>query len=352
MTPKKLKINNTSISIEHKPFIIAEMSGNHNHSLERALKITEAAKKSGVSALKLQTYTADTMTLNIKNRDFIISNKNSLWEGASLHDLYNKAHTPWEWHKPIMERANELGMICFSTPYDETSVEFLEKLNVPAYKIASFENNDLPLLRIVASTGKPLIISTGMATLEQIKEIVETIVSAGCTKYILLKCTSNYPSSPRNSNVLTIPHMRKIFKCEIGISDHTMGIGTSVAAISQGASLVEKHFTLKRSDGGVDSAFSLEPDEMSMLVIETERAWQSLGKVTYGPTDEEISSLKYKRSIYICQDMKNGELFTSENLRIIRPGLGLSPKYYEQLLGKNINKDVKMGTALSWDLVK
>lgn len=346
-----IKIGSSNIGSNYKPFIIAEMSGNHNQSLDKAMKITEAAKKTGVDALKLQTYTADTMTLNISNKDFYINDKNNLWNGSSLYDLYKKAHTPWEWHEPIMRRAKELGMICFSSPFDETAVDFLESLNVPAYKIASFENTDLPLIKKVASTGKPIIISTGMLTLDELKESVQTIIESGCNKYILLKCTSNYPSTPKNSNIFTIPHMKKLFSCEIGLSDHTMGIGTSIAAISQGACIIEKHFTLDRNEGGVDSAFSLEPEEMKNLVIETNRAWESLGKINYGPTDEEIQSLKFRRSIYISEDMKKGDVFSYNNLRIIRPGFGLAPKHINKLIGKSTNKDIKKGTATSWDLI-
>jgi pseudaminic acid synthase len=250
-----------------------------------------------------------------------------------------------------MKRASELGMICFSTPFDASSVEFLETLNVPAYKIASFENADLPLIRKLAETGKPMIISTGMATLAELDEMVQTIRDAGCEQFILLKCTSTYPATPENSNVLTIPHMRNLFNCEVGLSDHTMGIGASVAAISHGATVVEKHFTLNRSDGGVDSAFSMEPEEMKQLVIETERAWQSLGTVQYGPSEAEKSSMKFRRSLYIAQAMNSGDVLTPENLRCIRPGMGLPPKYYDTVLGKKVKNDLKKGTALKWEIL-
>ena len=255
----KIKLNNYTIGIDYKPFIIAEMSGNHNHSLERALEIVEAAAESRAHALKLQTYTADTMTLDVSDGEFFIEDEKSLWRGKSLYDLYKIAYTPWEWHEPIMKRANELGMVCFSTPFDDTAVDYLENLNVPAYKIASFENTHLPLIKKVASTGKPMIISTGMASVAEMDETVQTIRDAGCEQFILLKCTSTYPATPGNSNVLTIPHMRKLFNCEVGLSDHTMGIGASVAAVAHGATVIEKHFTLSRADGGVDSAFSMEP---------------------------------------------------------------------------------------------
>lgn len=338
------------ISRYNKPFIIAELSGNHNQSLDRALSIVEAAAKAGAHAMKLQTYTPDTLTLDVRGGDFLIDDKKSLWKGRSLYELYQEAYTPWEWHEPIMKRANELGMLCFSTPFDDSSVDFLESLNVPAYKIASFENADLPLIKKVASTGKPMIISTGMATLAELDETVRTIREAGCEDFVLLKCTSNYPATPENSNVLTIPHMRELFNCEVGLSDHTMGVGAAVAAVAHGATVVEKHFTLCRADGGVDSAFSLEPEEMKQLVIETERAWQSLGQVTYGPTEAEKSSLKFRRSLYIAKDMKAGDELTPENLRIVRPGMGLQPKFYETLLGRRVNCDVKKGTAMSWSM--
>jgi|TARA_B100002003_G_scaffold104853_1_gene97349 N-acetylneuraminate synthase len=345
-----MQIDNITIGVKNKPFIIAEMSGNHNQSLERALEIVEAAAKSGAHALKLQTYTADTLTLDVKEGEFFIDDKDSLWEGKSLYELYQEAYTPWEWHKPIMDRANELGILCFSTPFDETAVDFLEELNVPTYKIASFENTHLPLIKKVAATGKPMIISTGMASVAELDETVRTVREAGCKQFVLLKCTSTYPASPENSNVLTIPHMRKLFDCEVGLSDHTMGVGAAVAAVAHGATVIEKHFTLRRADGGIDSAFSLEPEEMKSLVIETERAWQSLGDVTYGPSEAEKGSLTFRRSLYIAKDMKKGDVLDKENLRIVRPGLGLPPKYHEVILGRKINRDVKKGTPVEWNI--
>ncbi|WP_296863844.1 pseudaminic acid synthase [Thermosyntropha sp.] len=330
---------------------MAEMSGNHNQSLDRALAIVEAAAKAGVNAIKLQTYTPETMTLDVDGPDFYINDRESLWSGRTLYDLYKEAYTPWEWHKPIFEKCRELGLIVFSTPFDETAVDFLEALDVPCYKIASFENTDLPLIKKVASTGKPMIISTGMATVAEIDETVRTARENGCKDIILLKCTSTYPASPEDTNLLTIPHMKELFNCEVGLSDHTLGIGAAVASVALGATFVEKHFTLSRAEGGVDAAFSMEPHEMRMLVEETKRAWQALGKVNYGTTDNEKKSLKFRRSLYIAKDMKEGEVLTEENLRIIRPGYGLEPKYYETVLGRRVNRDVKKGTPVSWDII-
>lgn len=333
------------------PFVIAEMSGNHNQSLQRALEIVETAAKAGAHALKIQTYTPDTMTLDLDEREFHISDPNSLWVGTSLYKLYGDAYTPWEWHKPIFDKARELGIIAFSTPFDDTAVDFLESLEVPCYKIASFENTDLPLIRRVAATGKPLIISTGMATVAELDETVRAAREAGCKDLFLLKCTSTYPATPENSNVLTIPHMRELFGCEVGLSDHTMGIGASVAAVAHGAVVIEKHFTLRRADGGVDSSFSLEPEELRALVVETERAWQSLGHVSYGAGEAEKQSLIFRRSIYIAQDLKAGDILTVENTRCVRPGYGLSPKYYYTVLGCRVSRDVKKGTPMAWKLI-
>ena len=340
------------IGKDRPPFIIAEMSGNHNQSLERALEIVDAAAVAGAHALKLQTYTADTITLNVRNKDFLIDDKKSLWDGSNLHDLYQKAYTPWEWHQPIMERAQQHGMVCFSSPFDETAVDFLESLNVPAYKIASFENNHLPLIEKVAKTGKPMIISTGMATISEIEEAVKTARNAGCKDLILLKCTSTYPALPTNTNVLTIPHLKQMFDCQIGLSDHTMGVGVSVAAVAHGATVIEKHFTLNRADGGVDSAFSLEPNELKSLVVETERAWQSLGQVSYGPTEAEKKSLMFRRSVYFAEDIQAGEVLTAKNLRVVRPGFGLHPRFYQSLLGKKARSYIEKGTPASWELIE
>jgi pseudaminic acid synthase len=342
-------IDGKKVGAGEKPFVIAEMSGNHNQSLERALEIVEVAARTGVHALKIQTYTPDTMTIDLDEREFHISDPTSLWAGASLYKLYGEAYTPWEWHKPIFDRARELGMIPFSTPFDDTSVDFLESLGVPCYKIASFENTDLPLIRRVAATGKPLIISTGMACLAELDETVRAAREAGCKELILLKCTSTYPATAENTNILTIPHLRELFGCEVGLSDHTMGIGVSVASVALGATVIEKHFTLNRADGGVDSAFSMEPAEMAQLVVETERAFAAMGQVRYGPTDAEKKSLQYRRSLYIVSDLKAGDVLTQENLRAIRPGLGLPPKYHQAVLGKAVKVNVKRGTALDWN---
>ena len=344
-----IKIAGRSIGADHQPFVIAEMSGNHNQSLDRALKIVEAAAKAGAHAIKLQTYTADTMTLNIRGGSFEINDKDSLWAGENLHDLYKQAYTPWEWHAPIMERADALGLICFSSPFDETAVDFLEKINAPAYKIASFENNHLPLISKAASTGKPLIISTGMASLAELEQAVSTARESGCTQLILLKCTSTYPATPENTNVNTIPHMRDMFNCEVGLSDHTMGIGVAISAIALGATVVEKHFTLDRSDGGVDSAFSLEPAELTNLVNETERAWLALGQVRYGPTDAEKKSLIFRRSIYVCSPISKGDFFTTQNIRIVRPGDGAPPYLYERIIGQRAKRPYAPGTPLKLD---
>lgn len=346
-----IQINGISIGINHPPFIIAEMSGNHNQSLERALEIVEAVAKTGVHALKIQTYTADTMTLDLDRDEFFINDSKSLWKGNTLYNLYQQAYTPWEWHKPIFDKCKELGIIGFSTPFDFTSVDFLESLDVPFYKIASFENIDLPLICKVASTGKPIIISTGMATVAELGDTVAAARAAGCQDLVLLKCTSSYPATPSDSNLRTIPHLRDLFDVQVGLSDHTLGLGVAVASVAVGATVIEKHFTLCRSDGGVDSAFSMEPEEAKQLVIETERAWQAMGKIHYGRTDAEKKSLVFRRSLYITEDLKAGDVLTSDNLRAIRPGYGLPPKHYEILLGKTVAVDTKKGTPVSWEIL-
>jgi pseudaminic acid synthase len=346
-----VRIGHRSVGAGQPPFVIAEMSGNHNQSLERALEIVDAAAAAGAHALKIQTYTADTMTLPLDEREFHVGDPKNLWTGRSLYDLYQEAHTPWDWHAPIFERCASHGMVGFSTPFDASSVDFLETLGAPCYKIASFECTDLPLVRRVAATGKPLIISTGMATAAEIDETVHAAREAGCRELVLLKCTSTYPATPDNSNVRTMAHMRELFACVVGLSDHTMGVGAAVASVVLGGSVVEKHFTLRRADGGVDSSFSLEPAEFRLLVDETARAWESLGDVRYGPTEAELGSLRYRRSLYVVEDVRAGEPFTSANVRAIRPGLGLPPKYLELALTRRASRDVARGTALAWDLL-
>ena len=351
-TPLRVDIAGRTVGDGCPPFIIAEMSGNHNHSLERALAIVEAAAHAGVQAIKLQTYTPDTMTLDSDNAEFIISDADNLWRGQSLYQLYAQAATPWEWHAPIFERARALGLIAFSSPFDETAVDFLESLNAPCYKIASFENTDVNLIRRVAQTGKPIIMSTGMATVAELDDAVRVIRDAGNPNIILLKCTSTYPASPETSNILTIPHMRGLFECVIGLSDHTMGTGVSVAAVALGAAVIEKHMTLARADGGVDSAFSMEPDEMAALVEETRRAFSSLGRVCYGAaSDQEEKSRKYRRSLYIARDLKAGDVLDETAVRAVRPGFGLPVRYFSLVLGKRVRRDVKKATPLSFDLL-
>ncbi|WP_420386059.1 pseudaminic acid synthase [Roseivirga sp.] len=344
-------IGDFEISQNGKPFIIAEMSGNHNQSIEKAFEIVDAAAKAGAHGLKLQTYTPDTITIDHNEGLFYIDDPNSLWHGHSLYQLYEKAYTPWEWHEPIFKRAKEKGLIPFSSPFDNTSVDFLEELGAPVYKVASFENKDRRLLKKIASTGKPVIMSTGASTLEDISESVQVLRDNGCKDLILLKCTSTYPSSPENTNLLTIPHMSQIFNCFTGLSDHTAGIGAAVASVPLGAKVIEKHFTISRADGGVDAAFSLEPNELEALVVETERAWQALGEVSYKVLNAERSSLRFKRSIYVVKDIEEGEELDESNIRVIRPGDGMEPKYFDLVLGAKAIKSIKRGTPLAWDII-
>lgn len=345
------QIANRKIGLDQKPFIIAEISGNHDQSLDRALQLVDVAADAGADAVKLQTYTADTMTLKLSEREFWIHDPQSLWSGSSLYDLYTKAHTPWEWHPAIFEHCKKRGLLGFSTPFDASAVDFLESLNVPAYKIASFENTDLPLIRRVARTGKPMIISTGMASLSEIEDACQAAREAGCSALTLLKCTSSYPAQLTDSHLKTIPELRSLFNVEVGLSDHTLGIGAAIASIALGASVIEKHITLSKDDGAVDSKFSLEPAELKLLVTESCRAHEALGKVQFGPSETERKSLQYRRSIYITEDLGSGEVLTEKNIRCIRPGLGLSPKYYEQLLGKRVNRPIPKGTPASWDIL-
>ncbi len=339
-------IANHHIGLKHPPFIIAEMSGNHNGSLKRALKIVEEVAKAGADAIKIQTYTADTMTLNICEGEFFIEDKKSLWKGKSLYQLYKEAHTPWEWHKEIFDQAKKHGIIAFSTPFDASAVDYLEALDVPCYKIASFENTDIPLIKKVAQTGKPMIISTGMANLEEIEESVVAAREAGCKDLILLKCTSTYPAPASSSNIETVPDIQNRFSVISGLSDHTLGIGAALASVALGGRVIEKHITLSRADGGVDAAFSLEPHELKLLVEESKCAWESIGNVYYGTSPEEVSSRVFRRSLYIVKDIKKGEKFTPSNVRAIRPGLGLMPKYYDKVIGKTAKQNLTCGTPL------
>lgn len=348
----EIKICDRFIGPGHRPFIIAEMSGNHNQSLERALKIVDAAALAGAHALKLQTYTPDTMTIDKSDGEFFMADKNALWQGKSLYELYKEAMTPWDWHAPIFEHCKKRGILPFSTPFDASAVDFLESIGVAFYKIASFENTDLPLIKKVAQTGKPMIVSTGMMNLAEMGELVQTARSAGCRDLVLLKCTSSYPSTPEHSNIRTIPHMRELFNCEVGLSDHTFGVGAAVAAVALGATVIEKHFTLARADGGVDSTFSLEPDEMKSLVIETERAWQALGEISYEPQENEKWGMRFRRSLYVVKDMQEGEVFTPDNVRAIRPGLGLPTKFIDIIMGKKAVAPILRGTAMKWNLIK
>lgn len=350
--PRDIVIGPRTLGRGHPPLVVAEMSGNHDQNLDQALAIVEAAAHAGAHALKLQTYTADTMTIDVATGEFFIDDPESLWHGQSLHQLYQQAHTPWEWHAPIFERCRQLGLIAFSTPFDATAVDFLNDLDVPCFKIASFENTDLPLIGRAAATGKPLIISTGMATAEELSEAVTCARDHGCQDLILLKCTSTYPASPENSHIRTLSDLRERFGSQVGISDHTLGVGVSVAAVALGAVFIEKHFTLDRTAGGTDAAFSLEPAEMKLLVEESLRAWQGLGEVRHGPTEKEKASLRHRRSLYVVEDIAAGEVLTAANVRAIRPGLGLPPKHYEAVLGRCAGRDLFRGKPLSWDDLK
>lgn len=344
-------ISDYKVGKDSPPFIIAEMSGNHNQSLERAMELVGAAAKAGVHALKLQTASPSGITLNIDSPDFLINDSSSPWHGQKLYQLYQQAVTPWEWHKPIFDRCSELGLIAFSSPFELAAIDFLEELNVPCYKIASFELVDLPLVRKAAATGKPLIMSTGMATVADINDAVDAAKAEGNEQIILLKCTSSYPATAADANIATIAHLEDMFGLQVGLSDHTLGIGVACAAAALGATVIEKHFTLDRADGGVDSSFSLEPNEFKLLVEETKRAWESVGKVTYGGTVLEKKSLKFRRSLYIAEDIKNGEILTEKNLRIVRPGYGLAPKNIDFLLGRKVNQDLNAGTAMKWEYI-
>jgi pseudaminic acid synthase len=334
-----------------KPYIVAEMSGNHNGSLDRALALVDAAAEAGADAIKIQTYTADTMTVDVKHPRFQISAGHDLWGGDYLYQLFERAHTPWDWHGPIFERAREQGITPFSSPFDRTAIELLEKLDAPMYKIASSEITDLPLIRLAASTGKPIIISTGMATLREITAAVEAAQGAGATDITVLSCTASYPAPPEETNLRRIPVLAEALKLPIGLSDHTMGIGVPIAAVAYGAVLIEKHFTLDRADGGVDSAFSLDQAELRLLVTESERAWQALGTTAIGPTAAEKESQRFRRSLYVVADVRAGDPVTEENVRSIRPTGGLEPDLISTVLGRTFTVDAAKGTPLTWDLI-
>ena len=342
------KIKKRLISVKEKPFIIAEMSGNHNGSLATALKIVDLAAEAGADAIKLQTYTPETITMRASRKEFFIKDKKNLWKNNSLFDLYKKAHTPWAWHKKIFERAQKKKLIYFSSPFDESAVDFLEGLNVPLYKIASFENNHFPLLKKVAETGKPIIMSTGLATLKELKESVNYLRKNGCKNLALLKCTSSYPANPKDLNLKSIHKLKKVFDCEVGFSDHSLGIGAAISAISYGATIIEKHFTLNKLKG-VDGKFSSELEELKMLKKESEVAWQAKGNIFLGPTSSEKKYTKFRRSIYISKQIKKGEKFSKDNLKVIRPAYGLHPKYFDRVIGKISKKNIHPGTPLKKD---
>ena len=346
---KEIKLGKKIISDNHPPFIIAEMSGNHNQSLERAIELVHKAADSGVDALKIQTYTADTMTLDLDTNEFFIKDPKSLWKGKSLYQLYHEAHTPWEWHYDIKKACEERGLEFFSTPFDNTAVDFLEKLGVSFYKIASFELTDLPLIKKVAQTKKPLIMSTGMGTIAEVQAAVDTARANGCKDIILLKCTSAYPAEITDANLLTIKDMKERFNVEVGLSDHTLGLVVPITSVVMGANIIEKHFTLNRQDGGVDSAFSLEPHEFKQLCVETKNARLAMGKINYGTVASDAKNVVYRRSIYVSNSIKKGEKITENNIKIIRPGFGLAPVEWESVLGKTASCDLAKGTPLKHD---
>lgn len=343
-------INERSVGSSSPVYIIAELSANHNQDFEQAVQLIKAANEAGADAIKLQTYTPDTITIDCDNEYFRIS-KGTIWEDRNLYDLYKEAYTPWEWQPKLKEVANDLGMDLFSTPFDDTAVDFLEKMNVPAYKIASFELVDIPLIQRVAKTGKPIIMSTGMATLAEIDEAVQTAREAGCKELALLKCTSGYPADPAEMNLRTIPHMADAFSLPVGLSDHTLGIAVPVAAVALGACIVEKHFTLSRAVLGPDSAFSLEPHEFKGMVEAIRVTEKALGKVNYAVTEKEAASRVFRRSLFVVKDMNAGDIFTADNVRSIRPGYGLNTRYLTNIIGKKAVKDISRGTPLKWDLI-
>lgn len=344
-----MKIANDLIGRDHPPYVIAEMSGNHNGSLERSLKSIEAAKLAGANAVKIQTYTADTMTIDSDKADFLI--KGGLWDGYKLYDLYKWAHTPYEWHQAMFEHAKEHQITLFSTPFDETAVDLLESLGAPAYKIASFEIVDIPLIKYAATTGKPMIISSGMANKTEVQAAIDAARSNGCKDLVLLHCNSSYPTPIEHSNLNLIPELAKEFEVNIGLSDHTMGTTAAIVAVTKGARVIEKHFTLSRSDKGPDSEFSMEPDELATLCTETKNAWLALGSGEFKRQDSEKDSKIFRRSIYFVKDLSQGHLIEHGDIRRIRPGYGLAPKHFDELIGKKLTKDVERGSPVSWDVL-
>jgi N-acetylneuraminate synthase len=342
-------INERRIGAEQPVYIVAEMSANHGQDFEQAVRILEAAKACGADAVKLQTYTPDTLTIDCDNEYFTI--QGTIWNGRNLHNLYSEAYTPWEWQPRLNESARKMGLDLFSTPFDETAVDFLEEIGVPCYKVASFEVVDLPLLRKIAATGKPVILSTGMATLAEIDEAVQTLRAAGQDQLALLKCTSAYPAPPEEMNLLTIPHLAAAFQVPVGLSDHTPETTVPVAAVALGACIIEKHFTLSRSSPGPDSAFSLEPHEFEAMVKAVRVAEKAFGQVSYGITETERKSFIYRRSLFVVRDVRAGETLTRDNVRCIRPGHGLHPRYFDKVLGRRAARDISRGTPLTWDLV-
>lgn len=350
MSQAEVTINGRVIGPAHPPYVVAEISANHTQDYEKAARLVRLAKEAGADAVKLQTYTPDTLTIDCDSPLFCIG-AGSPWAGRTLYDLYQEAYTPWEWHRPLKQAADEVGLTFFSSPFDGTAVDFLEELGVPAYKVASFENTDVVLLERIAATRKPVIVSTGMATLSEIAETVELLRRTGCDEMVLLKCVSAYPAPPESMNLRAIPHLAETFGVVVGLSDHTLGTEVAVAAVGLGASLIEKHFIEQRADGGPDAAFSMEPEEFSRLVRQARTAWSALGHVNYGPTKAEEGSLVFRRSLFVVQDVRPGEKFTLENVRSIRPGYGLPTKFLESILGQRAARSVKRGTPVTWDLL-